>query len=480
MIYDVLCNIDDFLWDTPFLAMLIICGIYLTIRTGFFSFRHFGHILSKTFGSLKSDSEHASDKGRISPFAAMCVAIGGTVGTGNIAGVAAAIATGGPGAVFWMWVWALVGMTIKSAEVTLACYYRSKDSEGRYFGGPTYYMEKGIVKEKGQKWGWILIIGFAVGMMIQYIAGSQAYTISEALYNTFGLNQILFVLVYSAFLIYIIWKGVPRIASIASKMVPVMCVLYLLGGILLILFNIQALPGVIVSIFKGAFTPLAATAGTAGYAVKTAIAKGLSRSMNSNEAGQGTSPMIHASANTVHPVRQGLWGAFEVFVDTILVCTTTALAILCTDVLSTGETSTGLTIAAFKSGFGVGGAVFIGVICFLFGLTTTAGWFTYYTSIVHHILRNHEAVANKIDMILKICYPIPNIVIVVMIVLTGSGPDMFWVITDISLVIPIFFNIISLVVMGGKYKELLKDYKARYLGIGKVDPNFKVFYEDKQ
>lgn len=479
MIYDFLCNIDDFLWDTPFLVMLIICGIYLTIRSEFFSFRYFGHIIKNTFGSLKADSQHETAHGRISPFAAMCVAIGGTVGTGNIAGVAAAIATGGPGAVFWMWVWAIVGMTIKSVEVTLACYYRSKDSEGRFFGGPTYYMEKGIVKEQGHKWGWVLIVGFAVGMLIQYIAGSQAYTISEALYNTFGLNQIVFVLVYSVFLIYIIWKGVPRIAEIASKMVPIMCVLYLLGGILLILANIDMLPSVIVSIFKGAFTPIAATGGTAGFAVKTAVAKGLSRSMNSNEAGQGTSPMIHASANTVHPVRQGLWGAFEVFVDTILVCTITALAILCTGVISTGQTSTGLTIAAFESVFGTGGAVFIGVICFLFGLTTTAGWFTYYTSIVHHIFRNHEKIANTIDQILKICYPIPNIVIVVMIVLTGSGPDMFWVITDISLVIPIFFNIIALVLMGGKYKELLKDYKARYLGVGKIDLDFKSFYEDK-
>lgn len=479
MIYDTLCNIDDLLWDTPFLVMLIVCGIYLTIRSGFFSFLHFGHVLKNTFGSLFDNSQHEKAKGRISPFEAMCVAIGGTVGTGNIAGVAAAIATGGPGAVFWMWIWALVGMTIKSVEVTLACYYRLKDHEGRFFGGPTYYMERGLVKEKGYKWGWILIIGFAAGMLIQYLGGSQAYTISEALYNTFGLNQIAFVLVYSVFLIYIIWKGVPRIATIASKMVPFMSVLYLLGGLILIIVNIDVLPSVLASIFKGAFTPIAAGGGTAGYAVKTAVSKGLSRSMNSNEAGQGTSPMIHASANTEHPVRQGLWGAFEVFVDTLIVCSITALGILCTGVISTGQTSTGLTIEAFQSVFGTAGAIFIGVICFLFGLTTTAGWFTYYTSIVHHILRNHEALANKIDQVLKICYPIPNIVIVVMIVVTGSGPDMFWVITDISLVIPIFFNIISLVLMGGKYKELLKDYKARYLGIGTVDPNFKIFYEEK-
>ena len=478
MIYDVLCNIDDFLWDTPFLAMLIICGVYLTIRSGFFGFRHFGHIMKNTFGSLTNQQENAGAAGRISPFEAMCVALGGCVGTGNLGGVAAAIATGGPGAVFWMWVWALIGMTIKTAEVTLACYYRSKDDEGQYYGGPTYYMEKGIVQEKGQKWGWLLIIGFAVGMLLQFLGGSQAYTISEALYETFGLNQIVFVLIYSVFLLYVIWKGVPRIAKFAARAVPFMCVLYLLGCLVLVIVNISVLPSVVVSIFKGAFTPIAAAGGTVGYAVKTAISKGISRSMNSNEAGQGTSPMIHASANTVHPVRQGLWGAFEVFVDTIVVCSLTAFAILCSGALSTGATSTGLTIAAFQTVFGTPGAVYIGIVCAFFGITTTAGWFTYYTAIVHHIFRNNLALAKKIDAVLKVCYPLPNIIIVIMIVMTGNGPDMFWVIIDITLVIPIFFNIIALVLLGGKFKELLNDYSARYLGKSTVDPNFKVFYEE--
>ena len=200
--------------------------------------------------------------------------------------------------------------------------------------------------------------------------------------------------------------------------------------------------------------------------------------MNSNEAGQGTSPMIHASANTVHPVRQGLWGAFEVFVDTIVVCSLTAFAILCSGALSTGATSTGLTIAAFQTVFGTPGAVYIGIVCAFFGITTTAGWFTYYTAIVHHIFRNNLALAKKIDAVLKVCYPLPNIIIVIMIVMTGNGPDMFWVIIDITLVIPIFFNIIALVLLGGKFKELLNDYSARYLGKGTVDPNFKVFYEE--
>lgn len=479
-INDVLVAIDDFLWDTPFLALLIICGVVLVITSGGFIYSHFGHVVKTTFGSLFDKEERQASEGSISPFEAMCVAVGGCIGMGNMAGVAAAIASGGPGAVFWMWVWAFVGMTIKHAEVTLGCYYRSKDSQGKLYGGPTFYMEKGIVIEKGQKWGWILVIGFAVGMVLQFLGGSQAYNIAESLYETFGFDQIVFVLLYSAFLLYIIWKGVPRIAKVASRLVPFMCVLYLLGGIIMIVVNISAVPAMFASIFKCAFTSSAAAGGTVGYAVKTAISKGISRSMNSNEAGQGTSPMIHANANTIHPVRQGMWGAFEVFMDTIVVCTVTALAILSSGALSTGKTSMGLTIAAFDSVFGTAGSVFIAVICVLFGITTTAGWFVFYTTILHHVLRNNEALANKLETVLKICYPLPNIIIVLMIVLTGSGPDMFWTIVDISLVVPVFFNVIALIVLSGKYKELLKDYRARYLHEGTVDPDFKVFYEDQK
>ena len=476
-INDVLVAIDDFLWGTPFVALLIICGVVLVVRSGFFSFTHFGHTMKMTFGSLTDKRERSTGSGQISPFEAVCVAMGGCIGMGNMAGVAAAVSTGGPGAVFWMWFWALIGMTIKSAEVTLGCYYRSKDSEGQYYGGPTYSMEKGIVLEGGHGWGNILIVGFAIGMVLQFLGGSQAYNIGESLYETFGMDQMVFVLLYSAFLLYIIWKGVPRIAKFASTLVPFMCVLYLIGGIAMIIMNASAVPGVFASIFKNAFTSSAAVGGTAGYAVKTAISTGIARSMNSNEAGQGTSPMIHAKANTVHPIRQGLWGQFEVFMDTIVVCSITAISILVSGALETGKTSMGLTIAAFEMSFGRPGEIFIAFLCVLFGITTTAGWFMFYTTILHHVLKNNVQLANKIEKVLKICYPIPNIVIVAMIVMTGSGPDMFWTIVDISLVVPVFFNVIALLALSGKYKALLKDYRARYLNEGEVDPDFKVFYD---
>ena len=231
MIESINSVVNNFIWGVPAMICIIGVGLYLSIRTRFLQIRKFPYSMKVTLGRMMKKKE-ASD-GALTPFQAVCTALAATIGTGNVAGVAGAIAIGGPGAVFWMWVWAFVGMTIKHAEVTLGCYYRSKDSQGKLYGGPTFYMEKGIVIEKGQKWGWILVIGFAVGMVLQFLGGSQAYNIAESLYETFGFDQIVFVLLYSAFLLYIIWKGVPRIAKVASRLVPFMCVLYLLGGIVM-------------------------------------------------------------------------------------------------------------------------------------------------------------------------------------------------------------------------------------------------------
>jgi len=268
------------------------------------------------------------------------------------------------------------------------------------------------------------------------------------------------------------------LGKIAAKIVPFMCIFYFVGGIFIILKNITLLPSVFGLIFGNAFTGTAAFGGFLGATFSQAIKLGMSRSVFSNEAGWGSAPMIHASANTVHPVRQGLWGSFEVFVDTIIVCSITAIAILSTGVWNSGLTSTGLTIAAFESGFGQAGVIFIGIISILFGLTTTAGWFTYFESIITHAFKNKPELKNKLIKLFKFLYPIPNIVIVTSIVLTGNGPELFWILVDISLVFPVFFNIIALVLLSGKYKALLDDYKARYLGIGKVEEGFKVFYEE--
>ena len=212
----------------------------------------------------------------------------------------------------------------------------------------------------------------------------------------------------------------------------------------------------------------------------TVIRTGIARSINSNEAGQGSSPMIHAAANTSHPVEQGLWGAIEVFVSTVLVSAVTALAILSSGTWTSGLTSVTLTITAFQSVFGKIGLYFIGFIALLFGITTTTGWFTYYCSLIAHGFRNNEKLRDKLILIFKIIFPWPNIIVVAAIVLSGKGPNLYWAMIDVITVLPTFFNVIAIICLSGVFIKLLNDYKARYLGIGKVDPSFKVFYEDEQ
>lgn len=475
---EVLSKISGFLWGTPFLLFILSIGLYFTAGSKFFVFTHFKHIMKQTLGSLFSKEANEKKEGQVTPFEAVCIAIGGSVGMGNIGGVATAIAVGGPGAAFWMWLWALFGMMVKLVETALGSHYRSKNEQGEYFGGPTYYMEKGIAKEKGIKFGYVLAIIFGIGFIMQFLGGSQAYTISEILSESFGINMILTTVLYSIILYYVIWTGTPRVAKFASNAVPFMVIVYLLGGIGLIIINIKNVPSVITLIFTNAFTGTAAVGGFTGATVKAAIQNGVSRSMNSNEAGQGASPLIHSSANTIHPVRQGLWGAFEVFIDTIIVCSITAISLLVTGVWTSGQAGATLSIMAYSGTYGVFGRVFIGILGLLFGLTTTSGWFTYYLAIINHALRYKPILRDKIKTIFKFVYPIPNIVIVSAIVLTGNGPETFWTIVDISLVIPVFANLLGLFLLRDKFWDLLKDYKARYMGIGKVDPNFYVFYED--
>lgn len=310
--------------------------------------------------------------------------------------------------------------------------------------------------------------------MLAAFSGNQVFTIAEALNTTFHIPMIPFACVY----FYITWKGTPRIAKFASKLVPFMCLIYFVGGIVLIVVNYQALPGVIKAVFHDAFTGSAAAGGFVGAGVMTVIRTGIARSINSNEAGQGSSPMIHASADTPHPVEQGLWGAIEVFVSTVLVSTITALAILSTGTWTSGLTSVTLTITAFQSVFGQAGLYFIGIIAILFGVTTTTGWFTYYCSLIAHGFRKNEKLRDKLILIFKIIFPWPNVIVVALIVLSGKGPNLYWAMIDVITVLPTFFNVLALIGLSGVFVKLLNDYRARYMGIGKVDPDFKVFYDD--
>lgn len=475
--------LDDVLWSQPFIIFVLLMGVYFFFKSKFFTIVHFPHIFKYTFGGLfsKEGRERERKKGIISPWEAVCIAVGGCVGSGNIAGVATAIATGGPGAVFWLEVWAFFGMIVKMVEVSLACYYRGTNEKGEYYGGTMYMLEKGVGEEQGHpKLAKLLAVVFAIGFFCIFLGGSQVYSISEVLNRSFGLDMFMVTIVYSVVIYYVIWRGTPRIASFATKFVPSMCVIYLMGGIVLIIANYQNVPQMLLSILKSAFTGSAAVGGFAGATVKTVISKGLSRSINSNEAGQGSSPLVHGSADTIHPIREGLWGAVEVFTDTVIVCTISALAVLCTGAWTTGVTGATLTIDAFSSVFGRGGEVYIGVMMLLFGLTTTSGWFVYYTTVLKWLFKNNPKLREKACQIFKVVFPIPNIVIVWMITRGGYEADLFWAIVDLTLLVPVFTNLISLFLLRNKFWKLLDDYKARYMGIGQYDENFAIFYNENR
>ena len=467
----------SFLWGTPLLLVILITGIFLTVKSGFFQVRHFGHIVSNMF---KKDSRAGvGDEGKkLTPFQAISIAIGGTVGVSNMSGVATAIATGGPGALFWLWVAALLGMIIKMAEVTLAVYYRESTPDGDYRGGPTFYMQKGLGEEKGLKcWKpFAIIFGFCIFMT--WFITLQNYTVSEAIGSTFDLPYIVPGIIYVIGIYLVIIGGIKKVGVIASYLTPIMCTFYIVSSLFILVVNFDALPGTFAMIFKGAFTTQAASGGFIGATVAASMRFGFARSVYSNEAGWGTSPMVHASANTDHPVKQGLMGAFEVFADTMVVCTMTGLVVIATGFWNSGLEGAALTLTAFESVMGSFSRILIALSIFLFGLTTSTGWFTYYQVLLDHWMKGHEKIKAVASKILLIGTPLWGLLVTYLTVYGGGTPAQLWVIADFSTVFPTFFNVATLFMLSGTFIKLLKDYRARYLGEGKVDPDMKLFYED--
>ena len=292
---DFLYHLDSWVWGMPLIVAVMILGAYYMIRGKFFPFVHFGHTWKNTILE-KSDQTSADDSGKISPFRAFCLALGGAVGMANISGVATSIAVGGPGAIFWMWVWAFFGMIVKIVETSLGLYYRRKGPDGKYSGSAMDYMERGISGEMGLKFGKPLAILFAISLLLMVLQGSGAYTVGETMSATFGLNLMAVDVVYVLFIVYLIFRCENSIGRVAEKIVPFMCGVYLLGTVVILILNAGKIPGMFADIFKGAFTGTAAAGGFAGSAVATAIRQGVSRSVYSNEAGNGTSPLIHGSA----------------------------------------------------------------------------------------------------------------------------------------------------------------------------------------
>lgn len=480
---DFLGRAVGFLWGTPLIVLVLGSGALFTIGTGFFQFRHFGHFFKRTFGALFDKGERDTGSGHVSAFHAMATAIGGAVGVGNIGGVATAIAVGGPGALFWLWVAAFLGMGLKSAEVSLAVYYRSIDEKGEPYGGPTYYIQKGIgqlLPKSIRKIASILAILFGVGFASNFLSGVQAYTISEGFSSAFGIPLVGFGVVYSIIVWIIVLGGGKRVVEFAGKVVPFMVVAFVLGALGVVIVNAAAIPSAISLIVSSAFTGTAATGGFAGAVAAKAIQNGIARSVFSNEAGQGSSTMVHSQAHVNHPIRQGIWGMFEVFVDTIIVCTVMSLAIIVSGVWSSGIEGASLSVAAFGTVYGQLGSKFVGIAILLFGLTTQTGWFMYYEVLLRHALSNNISLKNKIIAAFRIIYPLPGLLTTLYVVSRGLPTGFVWLLTDFFCAFPTTLNILCVMALSPVYFRLFKDYKARYMGIGKIDPNFKVFYEDNE
>ncbi len=370
--------LNGYVWGWPIIVLLVGTGVVLTVLTGFVQFRYLPFALREVLGKLTHKS---TDAGSVSPFQAVATALASTVGVGNIAGVATAISLGGPGALFWLWVSGVLGMCTKFAEIVIAMHYRQTDSGGTMRGGAMYTLRDGL----GMPWlatifaGMVALAAFGIGNMV------QANSVADSLRASFGIDTSVTGIVLAAVTAAVILGGIKRIGEVTEILVPFMAIFYIGGGLVILIRYAGELPGVLALVFESAFSGAAATGGFAGATVMMALRYGIARGLFSNEAGLGSAPMVHAAARTDHPVRQGLYGIFEVFVDTILVCTTSGLVILVTNVWADGTTGAELAGRAFSAGLPGGwGNIVVTTSLVLFAYSTLIGW-SYYgeTGIVY-------------------------------------------------------------------------------------------------
>ena len=448
--------VNDFIWGVPAMVCIIGVGFYLSCRTGFLQIRKFSYAIQTTIGRMFR-KRNASD-GALTPFQAVCTALAATVGTGNIAGVAGAIAIGGPGAVFWMWVSAVLGMCTKFAEVTLAVYYRETNKEGDLVGGPMYYIKNGL----GKNWQFLAVLFSAFGVLTVFGTGNatQVNTITTAVNSALlscGLisegavktSNLIQGIIIAALVALILLGGVKRIGQVIEKLVPFMALLYIVLSVGIILFRIQALPSVIQAIFEGAFKPAAVTGGAVG-SLFMSMKKGVSRGIFSNEAGLGTGSIAHACADTRKPVKQGMFGIFEVFTDTIVICTLTALVILCSQVpVGYGQAAGAeLTIQGFISVYGNWVSVFTAVAMCCFAFSTILGWGLYGARCIEFLFS---------EKVIK-----PFMVAYSLVAILGATADLglMWNIAETFNGLMAIPNLIALFLLSGTVVKLTKEYFA--------------------
>lgn len=381
-------KINDIVWGPIMLTLLICTGLFLSVKTGFLQFGKFGYMMKNTLLSIFSSNQRQKDEAGVSPFQAVATAMAGTIGTGSIAGLATAIVSGGPGAVFWMWISALLGMVTKYSEIVLSLSYREKNKKGEWVGGPMYYIKNGL----NAKW---LAGLFAIFAMIACLGtgnATQSNSISVALESTVGIRPWITGVVLTVLAAAVILGGMRRIASVNEKLVPFMAVFYVAASVIALIVNADKIPGAFALIFREAFNFKAAAGGVTGYGIMLAMHYGFSRGVFSNEAGLGSAPIAHAASSTKDPVQQGLWGMFEVFFTTIIICTFSALIILTTGIWEKGTLSgSALSIASFNHILpGVGGFV-ITMATIFFALSTILGWAYYGEVSIGFLTRNSKA-----------------------------------------------------------------------------------------
>ncbi len=448
--------VNNFVWGVPAMVLIIGVGLYLTIRTRFIQVRKFGFSMKETLGRLFKNN-HAGE-GSVTPFQAVCTALAATVGTGNIAGVAGAIAIGGPGAVFWMWISALLGMCTKFAEVTLAVHFRERNQKGDWVGGPMYFIKNGL----GKNWMWLGYVFAALGVLTVFGTGNATQvnaivtSINSAL-SSFGIvpesgipavNLAIGVAI-ALLSILVLLGGIKRIGRVTERLVPFMALLYVILGLGVVGMNIKSVPGVFAAIIEGAFNPAAFTGGVIG-SMFMAMKKGVSRGIFSNEAGLGTASIAHASADTDNPVKQGLFGIFEVFCDTIVICTLTALVILCSGVhVPYGEAAgAALTISGFTATYGGWVSIITAVAMCSFALSTILGWGLYGMRCIEFLF------GSKVNK--------PFLLVYSLVAIVGATIDLglLWSICDTFNGLMAIPNLLAVALLSPVAIKLIKEYFA--------------------
>ena len=446
--------VNNFIWGVPAMICIIGVGLYLSIRTRFLQIRKFPYAIKTTIGRVFRKRE-ASD-GAMTPFQAVCTALAATVGTGNIAGVAGAIAIGGPGAVFWMWISAALGMCTKFSEVTLAVHFRETNARGELIGGPMYYIKNGL----GKNWRWLAALFSLFGVLTVFGTGNATQVntittaINSALLNYHLINEdavstsnLIIGIIIAILVATVLLGGVKRIGRVTEKLVPFMALIYIVLSLGVILLNLNRVPSVFASIVEGAFSPVSVTGGVVG-SFFLSMKKGVSRGIFSNEAGLGTGSIAHACADTSKPVKQGFFGIFEVFTDTIVICTLTALVILCSGTpVGYGEAAGAeLTISGFTSTYGNWVSIFTAIALCCFAFSTIIGWGLYGARCIEYLLKEKS---------IK-----PFMVAYSLVAIIGATADLglMWSIAETFNGLMAIPNLIALFLLSGTVARLVKQY----------------------